>query len=216
MITRADVAIIVSLGATVAAVASAAFSYWTFRESTLPPEIFARLDRIEVQYEQETVIADVEFSVSNRSSREVTLIHCAFLTDRLHTGAGGYGTRPSPCMFNGAAFDETQPLVISPGQTHFFEVGYRQESNYDFGFFLDGMGIDIERLRQWTDDENCSASFGISHTSRGWSQSCGMFEDLEVGTQAFEMVLQSGTGETFSTPIRITSSPNWPWSYARN
>jgi hypothetical protein len=113
--SKANLALMVSGLASVAAVVSSIFSYLSFQKNKAPPEIFARLSKLEVLIEEEAVAAEVDFSISNRSSREITIMHCAFISERLSGGAGGYAAKPSPCNFNGKSFDENNPLVVLPG-----------------------------------------------------------------------------------------------------
>lgn len=157
-----------------------------------------------------SVTAELEISISNRSSNPIFAVSCNIATDRLNTGAGSYGERLKPCDLED--FQKNEPIEILPGQTRFFSFTHTQENldSYDLGFALEKMGVDVEQILDAVSAGDCKASFRVGYSGGGFGQSC-QIASPRTTHQAFSVLVQIGTGEIIRGPIWLGSRQPWPW-----
>lgn len=211
------VPILVSILALVVSTGSLYLSYLSFRSGLLPPEVSTRLNELILTDNPISVSASFDFSISNHSSQPLFIVKCEVATDGLNGGAGAYTEWFSPCGIG--EFEETRGLELAPGQTEFFSVSHTQSlESYDPNFALELMGIDLSAIQASLAEGPCTARVSVHRTGSGMNQDCGLMQlsseqslNRKPSQKAFDLVLQTGTGQLIRTPVYLSMYQPWPW-----
>lgn len=189
-------------------------NYQSFQQRTLPPEIFTKINNFQLHSDPLTAVAEIDFSVSNRSSNSTHIVACSVTTDGLNGGGGGYGEQLKPCNFEPNSSSTSLPFEIQSGQTQFFTITHIQDlTSYDGNgeLALKLMGIDLNEIVESLAEGSCTTSFSVSFRSRAFGQNCPLVES-DTTQEAFTLLLQTGDGQIVEKPIYLTLNQSWPWN----
>ena len=201
--------IAVSILSLVVSVGSLYVSADGYFQKRIPPEVFAKLESFKIQKAGTKLLltAEVVVSVSNKSTSELFIASCNFATSGMPNGVG-YIEGYSPCGLTNFNLS----LPVASGQTQFLAAKYSEtlyEGNATHA--LDAMGIEWSMIREDLERGPCEASFSTSLNSWGMSEICGMVSD-NPNDKAFDLVIQTGTGNVVKTPILFRGISSWPWA----
>jgi hypothetical protein len=207
--------IIISGLALVVSFGSLYLSSLSFRSGLLPPEVATRLNEFVLADDPLSVSANFDFSISNHSSQKLFIAKCEIATDGFSVGGGAIGERFSPCGIE--EFKTPRGFEILPGQTEFFSMDYVHElDQYNPGFQLELMGIDLADIRNSLAQDTCTVEFSFRRMGSSMHQTCGLMQSAidhgrKPSQKVFVLVLQTGTGDIVRAPVYLSLYQPWPW-----
>lgn len=213
--TKTTAPIAISFVALVVSVLGFGLNYWSFRQNSVPPEVFVLLKKWVVSRKNHSVSGEMVISVSNKSSKTVFIVSCKVATENVSVGEG-HAEKFVPCLLPNGDWDDKSDGQIESGQSRFFRVKYELPLEWDLDYTINAMGINYTDIVASLEKEDCQIEFFLNEFSRGFSQNCALVKgadfDQTPAKRVFDLLLQTGSGAVIRKTVLLTNEQEWPWA----